>query len=123
VILVEVKQPLRAQDFEALAVTADAWIKAHGELQGLVIHAREFPGWENLGSFFRHVRFARDHQRKVKKIALAVDSKLASLVPMITEHFVQAEIKSFAYSELDSAIAWAAGFSTQTAASSRSASN
>ena len=123
VIVVEVKQPLRAQDFEALALTADAWIEAHGELQGLVIHAREFPGWQNLGSFFRHVRFVRDHQRRVKKIALAVDSKLASSVPMIGERFVLAEIKSFAYSELDSAIAWAAGFFTQTAASSRSASN
>jgi hypothetical protein len=123
VIVVEVKQPLRAQDFEAPTVTADAWIEAHGELQGLVIHAREFPGWENLGSFFRHVRFVRDHQRKVKKIALAVDSKLASLVPMIAEHFVQAEIKSFAYNELDSAIAWAASLSARTAASSRSASN
>lgn len=121
VIVVEVKQPLRAQDFEALALTADAWIEAHGELQGLVIHAREFPGWENLGSFFRHVRFVRDHERKVKKIALAVDSQLASVVPAIAEHFVQAEIKSFAYSELESAIAWAA--SARTAASSQSASN
>ncbi|MFZ3214736.1 MAG: STAS/SEC14 domain-containing protein [Candidatus Acidiferrales bacterium] len=123
VIVVEVKQPLRAQDFEALALTADAWIEAHGELQGLVIHAREFPGWENLGSFFRHLRFVRDHQRKVRKIALAVDSKLASLMPTIAEHFVQAEIKSFAYSELDSAIAWATGFSNRAAPSSRSASN
>ena len=94
VIVVEVKQPLRAQDFEALALTADAWIEAHGELQGLVIHAREFPGWENLGSFFRHVRFVRDHQRRVKKIALAVDSKLASSVPMIGERFVLARSKA-----------------------------
>ena len=53
VIGVEVKQALRAQDFDALAFTADAWIEAHGDLQGLVIHAREFPGWENLGSFVR----------------------------------------------------------------------
>jgi hypothetical protein len=107
VIVVEVEAPLRAQDFDALALTADTWIEAHGELRGLVIHAREFPGWENLVSFLRHVRFVRDHHRKVKRVALATDGKLASLAPRLAEHFVKAEVKSFAYGELDSAIAWA----------------
>ena len=89
VIVVEVKQALRAQDFDALAFTADTWIEAHGDLQGLVIHAREFPGWENMGSFFRHMRFVRDHHREVKRIALAADTKLASLAPSVAEHFIQ----------------------------------
>ena len=120
VMVVEVKQALRAQDFDALAFTADTWIEAHGHLQGLVIHAREFPGWENLGSFLRHIRFVRDHHRKVKRIALAADTKLASLAPRVAEHFIQAEVKSFGYDELDSAIAWAAGISARTVASQRS---
>ena len=107
VIVVEVKGPLREQDFDALALTADPWIEAHGDLQGLVIHVREFPGWENLGSLLRHVRFVRDHHRKVHRIALAADSKLASLAPRIAEHFLKAEVKSFAYDQLDGAIAWA----------------
>ncbi len=114
VIVVEVKQALRAQDFDAVAFTADAWIEAHGDLQGLVIHAREFPGWENLGGLLRHVRFLRDHHRRVKRVALAVDGKLASLVPRIAEHFVQAEVKSFAYDQLDPAIRWAGGLSTKS---------
>ena len=123
VIVVEVKQALRSQDFDALALTADAWIEAHGDLQGLVIHAREFPGWENFGSLLRHVRFVRDHHRKVKRIALAADTKLATLAPKIAEHFIQAEVKSFGYDELHAAIAWAAGRATKSAASPRSASN
>lgn len=44
VIVVEVKEALRAQDFDALAATADAWIETHGDLQGIVIHVSEFPG-------------------------------------------------------------------------------
>jgi hypothetical protein len=107
VIVAEVKGALRAQDFDALALTADTWIEAHGDLHGLVIHAREFPGWENLGSFLRHIRFVRDHHRKVKRIALAADSKLATLAPRLGEHFVKAEVKSFGYDELESAIGWA----------------
>ena len=107
VIVVEVKGALRALDFDALALTADTWIEAHGDLQGLVIHAHEFPGWENLGSFLRHVRFVRDHHRKVRRIAFAADSKLASLAPRLAEHFVKAEVKSFGYDELESAVTWA----------------
>ena len=121
VIVVEVKQALRAQDFDSLAFTADAWIEAHGDLQGLVIHAREFPGWENLASFLRHVRFVREHHRKVKRIALAADTKLASLAPSIAEHFIQAEVKSFGYDELDAAIAWAERPATRSAAAQRPA--
>ena len=109
VIVVEIEQALRAPDFEELARTADEWIESHGDLQGLVIHARQFPGWENLGSFIQHVRFVRDHHRKIRRLALAVDAKRANLAPRSAEHFVKAELRSFGYGALDDAIAWAAG--------------
>ena len=112
VIVVEVTQALRARDFDELAVTADSWIEAHGQLQGLVIHARRFPGWENLGGLIRHIRFVRDHHRKIRRIAVAADGDLATIGPRIGEHFVQAEVKSFPYDGLDAAIAWAAGAGT-----------
>jgi stage II sporulation SpoAA-like protein len=107
VLVVEVNQALRAQDFDALAATADQWIDVHGDLPGLVIHARAFPGWENLGGLIRHVRFVRDHQRRLRRVALASDSKLAGLAPRLAEHFVQAEVRRFGYDELDAAVAWA----------------
>jgi len=107
VIVVEVTQALRVRDFDELAVTADTWIEAHGRLQGLVIHARRFPGWENLGGLIRHVRFVRDHHRKIARIAIAADGELATLAPRLGEHFVQAEVKSFPFDAVESAIAWA----------------
>ena len=109
VLVVEPKRPLRAEDFDALAMMVDPWIEAHGELRGLVVHAREFPGWETLGAFFRHLRFIRDHHRKVRRIALAAGGKLADVAPGLAEHFVAAEIKHFDYDDLDGAIAWASG--------------
>jgi SpoIIAA-like len=123
VIVVEVKQALRAQDFDALAMAADAWIEAHGDLQGLVIHVREFPGWENMGSMLRHLRFVRDHQRHVKRIAFAADSKLAGIAPALADVFIKAEVKSFAYDELDIAIAWASGPARAHVAARQSAAN
>lgn len=107
VIVVEISAPLRAADFDAIALTADTWIEAHGSLHGIVIHAREFPGWENLGGFFRHMRFIRNHQQKVTRVALATDSKMATLAPRFAEHFVKAELKAFPCDALESAIAWA----------------
>lgn len=108
VLVVEVEQPLRAQDFDALGLTVDSWLRTHEELAGVVVHAREFPGWENVGSLLRHVRFVRDHHRKVGRVALAADSKLADLVPHLANHFVQAEVRRFGYDDLEDAVGWAA---------------
>jgi hypothetical protein len=109
VLVVEVRQALRAQDFDALAATADGWIEAHGDLPGIVIHARTFPGWENLGGLIRHLRFVRDHERRVRRAALASDSRLADLAPRLAEHFAHAEVRRFGYDALEDAIAWAGG--------------
>jgi SpoIIAA-like len=109
IIVVEVEHALSAQDFDTLTFTADTWIESHGNLQGIVIHAREFPGWENLGSLVRHIQFVRDHHRNVNRIALAADAKLASVAPKIAEHFIQAQVRRFGYDELAQAVAWAGG--------------
>jgi hypothetical protein len=119
VLVVEVQQPLRAQDFDALAATADGWIEAHGDLPGIVVHAREFPGWQNLGGLIRHVRFVRDHHRSVRRVALASDSRLADLAPRLAEHFVQAEVRRFNYDALDDAVAWAEGAGVAAMAADR----
>lgn len=107
VIVVEVASALRAEDFDALAATADAWIEAHGDLHGIVVHAREFPGWENVAGFLHHLRFVHDHHRKIRKVALVAGGSLATLAPQLAAHFVKAEVKHFDYEALDQAIAWA----------------
>jgi hypothetical protein len=109
VIVVELHGPLRGEDFDALEAAADAWIEsAAGSLRGIVVHATQFPGWENLASLLRHLRFVRDQQRRVRRVALAVDGAAARVVPALVEHFVMAEIKQFSAHDLEPAIVWAA---------------
>jgi hypothetical protein len=108
VVVVEVAAPLRTADFDALAATVDGWLATHDALQGVVVHAPAVPGWENLGALLRHLRFVRDHHRRVRRVALAVDGVLAGLAPTVAEHFVQAQLRRFGYDALDAAIAWAA---------------
>src|SRR5262245_33523689 len=47
VVVVEVAEPLRVQDVEALATIVEGWLAEHPTLHGLVLHACAFPGWEN----------------------------------------------------------------------------
>ncbi|WP_028646556.1 STAS/SEC14 domain-containing protein [Nocardiopsis sp. CNT312] len=109
VLVVELEGPLRAQDFDALAQTADSWIASHGELAGLVVHSRDFPGWENVSGLLHHARFVRDHHKRIRRVALAADSRLADLMPRLADHFVEAELRHFDHDDLTGAVAWASG--------------
>jgi hypothetical protein len=106
IIVVEANAAASAQAWDALAFSADAWIEAHGALQGLIFHAREFPGWTDFGSLLRHVRFIRDHHQKIGRVALVSDSELSNVAPRVAEHFLSAEIEGFPYDEMEDAIAW-----------------
>jgi hypothetical protein len=108
VVVVEPTGALRPEDFDALALLVDPWIESHGRLRGVVVHMQQFPGWENLGAFIRHLQFVRERQRWVRRVALAADGPLALTIPKLGELFVKAEVKHFGHNELDQAIGWAA---------------
>jgi hypothetical protein len=110
VVVVQPRGKLEAADFDRLEAEVDDWIDGHGDgLKGLVVHTREFPGWEDLGSALRHIRFVRDHHRQIPRVAFASDSRVAALAPMLAQHFVKAEIERFDWDSLDDAIHWAGG--------------
>jgi len=108
VLVVEPEEPLATEDFDAIAATVDPWIERAGRLQGIVVHTRRFPGWQNVGALLRHLRFIRDHHRKVARIAVAADGILADAGPALADYFVEAELRHFGFDRLDEAIRWAA---------------
>lgn len=107
VLVLDVQGKLGVEDFDALSLVVDPWIEAHGALHGLVIHARRFPGWEGLGGMLRHLRFVREHQRKIERIAIAGDGAVLGMMPTLGDPFVHAELRAFDYDRVDEAIAWA----------------
>lgn len=107
VVVVEVKEPLRVQDVEALADVIDGWLSTHMSLHGLVVHATTFRGWENARGIVRHLQFVFNHHRQIERVALAVDGTLAQFAAALAEHTVSAEVRRFAFAELDAAIEWA----------------
>jgi hypothetical protein len=114
VLIVRPQGPLRRQDFDQLASIVDSWIKAHSMLQAVVICIRHFPGWEGFGSFIHHFEFVESHEKKVKRVALAVDGVLPKLISKIAAHFVQAEVKQFPFDQEKEAIQWARNIGDQT---------
>lgn len=98
--------PLKKSDFERLAEAIDPYIASNGQLTGLMICAKTFPGWESFGALVSHLRFVKDHHRKVARIAAVTDSELLKIMPHIAKHFVAAEIRQFPSDEKAQALAW-----------------
>ncbi|HSK62128.1 MAG TPA: STAS/SEC14 domain-containing protein [Actinomycetospora sp.] len=107
VVIVDVGQPLRREDVEVIAGAVDGWLADHRELPGLVLHAPSFPGWENLGALAEHLRFVGGHQRRIGRVALAVDGQPVGIAARVAGTLLHPEVRHFASGELDEAIAWA----------------
>lgn len=106
VLLVRPESALDKDDFVHLAQVVDPHIEAHGDLNGLIISAPKFPGWDSFAALVTHIRFVRDHQKHIKKIAVVTDSHLGDVAEHLTSHFVSAEIRHFPAGEQDRARQW-----------------
>jgi hypothetical protein len=97
---------LSERDFTALAGLVDPYIEDHGVLNGLMIIAERFPGWESFAALVTHIRFVRSHESHIRRIAVVTDSALLELLPALARHFVHAEVRSFSFVQRDAARAW-----------------
>ena len=104
--VLEPSGPLSRDDFIAVARQIDPIIESEGRLDGLIIKTREFPGWEGIGDVIEHFRFIRNHHRLIRKVALVTDASVAAIVPVIVGHFVDAEVRQFAFDQFDQAVEW-----------------
>jgi SpoIIAA-like len=97
---------LDKKDFEELAKAVDPQIEATGELGGLIIDARAFPGWDSFGAMLTHFRFLRDHQKHINKVAVVTDSHLGDVAEHLASHFVSATIRHFPAGHVEEARRW-----------------
>jgi hypothetical protein len=97
---------LGKDDFVQLAKMVDPYIEKSGDLAGLIIEAPKFPGWDSLGAMAAHIRFVRDHHKRIRKIGLVTDSALGNVAERLASHFVSAEIRHFSSAKLEAAKQW-----------------
>jgi hypothetical protein len=106
ILVLEPMSALSADDFRDLTVSVDTYLTEHLALHGMLIHAQNFPGWESFAGLSAHLRFVREHHKKIERIALVTDSPLGTVAPALAKHFVSAQIKHFSYSEFEGALHW-----------------
>lgn len=106
VVTVSPEGKLEEEDFKRLAATVDPFIERNGKLNGILIYTESFPGWKDFDGLLSHLRFVKDHHRKIGKVALVTDSKAAAVAESLAKHFVSAEIKHFEFTEKDQALGW-----------------
>ena len=106
ILHVRLKDSLTQGDFAELAKTIDPYIERTGDLAGIIIEAPTFPGWESLGAMSAHLRFVRDHHKRIKKVGVVTDSALGKVAEHFASHFVSAEINHFPAAQLEAAKQW-----------------
>jgi len=106
VLVVEPREALSADDFQAIARTIDPWIAEHGKLTGLLIDAPSFPGWDSFGALIQHLKFVRDHHRRIDRVAAVTDNAFLQIAPRIAAHLAHPEIRVFAGDDRAQALAW-----------------
>ena len=106
IAILETDGLLSKSDFESATRIIDPYIEDNGQLNGLIIHTESFPGWKSFAALSSHLKFVREHHKKVTHVALSTDSVVGNFAEAIASHFVNAEIKLFSYQELEQAKDW-----------------
>jgi hypothetical protein len=109
ILLVHPKAALDKNDFAELTKAVDPQIEETGELAGLIIDAPAFPGWDSFGTMVTHLRFVRDHHKRVKKVAIVTNSHIGDVAERLGSHFVSAEVRHYPGEQLEQARQWING--------------
>ena len=106
ILVIMPEGPLRTEDFQALSQAVDDYIVSEGALTGVMISAERFPGWEDFSGFLSHVRFIKENNRDIDKVAAVTDSAFMSIMPRVVDLFISANVRNFTIAERDEAMAW-----------------
>jgi len=97
---------LSDQDLEFVTSVIDPYIERSGHLKGIIINMETFPGWKLFGLLIKHFKFTEDRPQKMSHIAVVTDSVFGSFAENVASHFFVANIKHFAFDELQKAQNW-----------------
>jgi len=107
--ILEPDGPLTKGDFELAAKIIDPYIENTDQFNGIIIHTESFPGWDSFAALASHLRFVKEHHKKISRVAISTNSVIGNFSEAVASHFVNAEIKLFSYQELEQARDWIIG--------------
>jgi hypothetical protein len=105
VFAVHPEKALEDADFARVGDQIDPVIARKGRLEGLMVDARGFAGWDDAHALLAHLRFVHGHQDKVARIAVVGDQWWLRTAPAM-EPLYGTPIRVFAATEMDAAKVW-----------------
>ena len=106
IVLIDLSGPITREALGALTGDVDSYLARKGTIQGLIVHTRSFPRWQDLSSFLRDMRFVLAYERRIRRVASVTDSPLLMMVHGIVRHVFSPEIRHFRYGDLEAARKW-----------------
>jgi hypothetical protein len=98
--------PLEADDFKELSERIRRLEERDIEIKGILIISKEFPSHSRLTDWIAHGEFIKNNRNRVGKIAIATDSKVASVLELIGRHLASIPVKHFAFGDEAAATKW-----------------
>jgi hypothetical protein len=109
IAILEPDGKLSEEDFKSAASIIDPYLEKSGALNGIVIHVKSFPGWDSFSALITHLKFIREHHKRISHVAFVSDSPIGTLAEQVATHFVSAEVKSFSFNKLEESMKWISG--------------
>ncbi len=106
VLLLDVKSPFTAEDFQTISSIIDPYFAAKGELGGVIINSKKFPYWRNAQNRREYINFAQENHQKFKKAALSMGGFFVKIVVRIARGRVHPVVKTFKYGQIEQAQEW-----------------
>ena len=106
ILVLKPRAPLSKGDFAGVGVAVDSYLIDHLKLRGVLIHAKEFPGWENFSGLIAHMHFVHEHHKKVERVAIVTDSPAADIAESLAKHFTSAVVMHFPFDDDSQAMNW-----------------
>lgn len=106
IVVLRPATPLTTADFAGLSALVDGYLASHARIHGVLIEAESFPGWDSFAGFAAHLRFIRDHERNIDRVALVTDSTAARAAEALAICFVTATIRHFPHAQAAAALTW-----------------
>ncbi|MBL4855063.1 MAG: STAS/SEC14 domain-containing protein [Robiginitomaculum sp.] len=95
-------------DFKRLNTCMDEYINSHDRVPSVVIHAEKFPRWKKFSAFLAHIKFVKNAQNFVPKVAIVSDKISVKIIPALVRHFIKAKVRLFSVAGMEEAMDWAA---------------
>jgi hypothetical protein len=109
ILTLEPKGPLTVEDFKAITADVDGYLSDHSNLTGIMLTVAHVPGWASFSALVEHVKFVRDHQKRISRVAILTDNSVLKIPPQIAAHFAHPEFRVFGSADRGNAMNWLKG--------------